>query len=83
MRAGWFTYKFLSYIFVREYPLSAVFGVIYLFILVAIEPYILKDFELTGCSEEDLLAMPKFKVELSRVLALNLLCPWLSSAMLS
>jgi hypothetical protein len=42
---------------------------------VAIEPSTLKDFEFIGCSEDDLLEIPKFKVELRRVLALNLLCP--------
>jgi len=72
---GWLIYKFLSYILVNEYPFYAVFGVIYLFILVAIDPSILNDFEFIGWSDEDLLDIPKFNVEPSKVLALNLLVP--------
>jgi len=80
---GWFISRFLSYILVSEYPLSEVLGVMYLLILVAIDPSILNDLVLMGCSDEDLLDMPKFKVEPSKVLALNLLLPGFYSVTLS
>lgn len=77
-----FSSKLLSYIFVREYPLSAVCGTMYFWIRSAMLPSIFNVFVLIGCSDSEREEMPNLRVELSRVLALNLLCPLPASSLM-
>lgn len=72
MAGCWCTSKLLSYILVKEYPLSAVLGAMYLFILTAMLPSAFRLRVLMGCSDSAREDMPNLRVEASRVLALNL-----------
>ena len=74
MAGCWCTSKLQSYILVSAYPLSAVFGVMYLLIRAAMLPSAFKLRVFMGCYDSAREEMPNFRVEERRFLALNL--PW-------